>query len=55
MTQHTTQTVLFPDLFHKPVVATFSQAQSSSDGGAILLKGADHQLSRTEAVGAVHR
>lgn len=48
MTQHTTQTVLFPDLFHKPVVATFSQAQSSSDGGAILLKGADHQLSLTE-------
>jgi hypothetical protein len=35
------QTVLFPDLFDKPVVATFGQAAASSDGGAILLKAAD--------------
>ena len=32
------QTVLFPDLFNKPLVATFDQPQASSDGGAILLK-----------------
>ena len=35
------QTVLFPDLFTKPLVATFDQAHASSDGGAILLKAAD--------------
>ena len=35
------QTVLFPDLFNTPVVATFDQPHASSDGGAILLKGAD--------------
>ena len=35
------QTVLFPDLFNKPLVATFDQQQASSDGGAILLKAAE--------------
>jgi len=35
------QTVLFPDLFDKPVIATFDQPHASSDGGAILLKAAD--------------
>ncbi len=35
------QTVLFPDLFDKPLVATFDQPHASSDGGAILLKAAD--------------
>ena len=35
------QTVLFPDLFNKPLVATFDQPDASSDGGAILLKAAD--------------
>ena len=33
--------VLFADLFDKPVVATFDREQASSDGGAILLKAAD--------------
>ena len=33
--------VLFPDLFNKPVIATFDQPHASSDGGAILLKAAD--------------
>ena len=32
------QTVLLPDLFDRPLVATFDQAHASSDGGAILLK-----------------
>ena len=32
------QTVLFPDLFAKPLVATFDREQASSDGGAVLLK-----------------
>ena len=35
------QTVLFPDLFNKPLVATFDQPHASSDGGAILLKTAE--------------
>ena len=35
------QTVLFPDLFNKPRVATFDQPHASSDGGAILLKAAE--------------
>ncbi len=35
------QTVLFPDLFAKPLVATFDQPHASSDGGAILLKAAE--------------
>lgn len=35
------QTVLFPDLFPKPLVATFDQPHASSDGGAILLKAAE--------------
>lgn len=32
------QTVLFPDLFDRPLTATFDQVHASSDGGAILLK-----------------
>ncbi len=35
------QSVLFPDLFDKPLVATFDREQSSSDGGAVLLKAAE--------------
>jgi hypothetical protein len=35
------QTVLFPDLFTIPVIATFDQPHASSDGGAVLLKAAD--------------
>lgn len=35
------QTVLFPDLFNKPLIATFDQPHASSDGGAILLKAAE--------------
>jgi Transposase DDE domain group 1 len=35
------QTVLFPELFNKPLVATFDQPHASSDGGAVLLKAAE--------------
>jgi len=35
------QTVLFPDLFNKPLIATFDQPHASSDGGAVLLKVAE--------------
>ena len=35
------QTVLFPDVFDKPVGAAFDRERASSEGGAILLKAAD--------------
>ncbi len=37
------QTVLFADLFDRPLVATFDQQHASSDGGAILLKAAERR------------
>jgi hypothetical protein len=37
------QTVLFPDLFNRPLVATFDQQHASSDGGAVLLKAAERR------------
>ena len=46
------QTVLFPDLFDRPLVATFDQAHASSDGGAILLKAADARQGLTTALAA---
>lgn len=43
----TTQSVIFPELFSKPVVAQFNQHHGSSDGGAVLLKAADERLRLT--------
>ena len=43
----TRQTVLFPNLFRRPVVAKFDQPNASSDGGAILLKACDARLDLT--------
>ena len=37
----TTQRWLFPEVFSKPVEVQFDQAESSSDGGAVLLKAAE--------------
>src|ERR1700689_1642657 len=37
----TTECLLFPNMFAKRAVLQFDQRQGSSDGGAILLKGAD--------------
>jgi hypothetical protein len=39
--------VIFPDLFDRPLVATFDQAHASSDGGAVLLKAVDRKLALT--------
>src|ERR1700730_812765 len=39
----TTQCLLFPGIFRKPVVAQFDQREGSSDGGARLLKAADRR------------
>ena len=44
------QTVLFPDLFDKPLVAKFNQEQASSDGGAVLLKAAERVYGLVKAV-----
>jgi len=53
LTEHTTtQCLLFPEIFDRPVVAEFDQVQGSSDGGAILLKAADRRLGLTEALAA---
>jgi hypothetical protein len=44
----TTQCLLFPEIFHKPVVTQFDQHEGSSDGGAVLLKAADRSLGLLE-------
>ena len=51
MSHHTTtECLLFPEIFSKPVVARFDQRQGSSDGGAILLRAADGRLGLTQAL-----
>lgn len=53
MSDHTTtQCLLFPDVFRKPVVAVFDQRHGSSDGGAILLKAADRRLRLSASLAA---
>ena len=53
MNEHTTtECLLFPDIFDRPVVAKFDERQGSSDGGAVLLKAADRRLGLTEALAA---
>ena len=51
--QDTTQTLLFQNLFLKPVIAAFDQPYSSSDGGAIMLRGVDESLGLTDAMARV--
>jgi len=46
------QTVLFPTLFEKPLLASFDTPQQSSDGGAILLKTIDDALKLTAKLAA---
>jgi len=48
----TTECLLFPDIFDRPVVAKFDQRQGSSDGGAVLLKAANQRLGLTSALAA---
>jgi Transposase DDE domain group 1 len=51
LSEHTTtDCLLFPDIFDRPVVAKFDQRQGSSDGGAILLKAAEQRLGLTSAL-----
>jgi hypothetical protein len=46
---NTTRCLFFPEIFSRPVLAHFDQRQSSSDGGAFLLKAADRRYGLTEA------
>ena len=46
----TRQSVLFGELFDRPVVARFDQPHSSSDGGAVLLKACDDRLELTRRI-----
>ena len=48
----TTQCVLFPGIFRKPVVAQFDQREGSSDGGAMLLKAADRHYGLVDELAA---
>jgi len=48
----TTPCVLFPELFDRPVTATFDVPNASSDGGAVLLKAADRRLGLIERLAA---
>ncbi len=51
----TAQSVLFPSLATKPIVAKLEEEHSSSDGGGVLLKGVDQGLGLTEALAACLR
>jgi len=48
----TAQSVLFPDLFPKPLRVRFDERHGSSDGGAILLKACDATLGLTQRLSA---
>lgn len=52
MDEHTGQSVLFSSLHQKPILASFGETESSSDGGLILLKAIDERLRLTERVAA---
>jgi len=49
----TTQCLLFPGIFRKPVVAQFDQREGSSDGGALLLKAADRHYGEKRVLGVL--
>ena len=51
----TTECLLFPGIFRKPVVAQFDQREGSSDGGALLLKAADGHYGLLEELTACLR
>jgi hypothetical protein len=56
LSEHTTtECLLFPDIFPKPVVVQFDQREGSSDGGAILLQAADRRYGLTERMAACLR
>ena len=50
MKDTTAHSVIFEDLFDKPLKAEFDQPDCSSDGGAILLKACDQNLGLMDAI-----
>ena len=48
MPQSDRQSVIFPDLFSKPVTAVFDEPATTSDGGALLLRALDLGLGLTQ-------
>ena len=50
MKDTTAHSVIFQDLFDKPLKAEFDQPDCSSDGGAILLKACDQNLGLMDAI-----
>ena len=50
MADFITQSVLFAELFDKPLLSRFDRPHASSDGGAILLKAADRRLGLMDAL-----
>ncbi|MGC1787515.1 MAG: transposase, partial [Terriglobales bacterium] len=48
----TTECLLFPGIFLKPVIAQFDQREGSSDGGALLLKAANQHYRLVEELTA---
>jgi DDE family transposase len=52
VTEQAVQTLLFPTLFAKPLVAAFDTPHQSADGGAILLKAIDDALGLTARLAA---
>jgi hypothetical protein len=52
---NTTQCLLFPGIFRKPIVAQFDQREGSSDGGALLLKAADRSYGLLDELSACLR
>src|SRR5260370_9336674 len=51
----TTECLLFPGIFLKPVVAQFDQREGSSDGGALLLKAPNQHYRLVEELTACLR
>jgi hypothetical protein len=50
MQDTTKQTVLFPELFSKPIHVAFCHEELSSNGGTVLLAARDRQLKLTESL-----
>lgn len=53
MAHRTQQSVIYPDLFSKPIIAQFDQPFASSDGGGLLLGALDRRLGLTEQLASV--
>jgi len=50
-----TQSVLFPEVFRKALLAGFDEPHTSSDGGAVLVKAADRRLGLTQRLASCLR